>query len=344
MTNTHPGPADVPPSVRMYEMLYSSLVSQVLIAVADIGVADAFDDGPSHVDDLADRLGCHAESLYRALRALASVGVFSEVAPRTFTLTPLARTLRGDGPDSMRDLARYLGRPERQLSFGAMAHTLRTGRPAFDHVNGTDLWSLLGSRSDLGTLFDRAMGNMARMVNSSTLAAHDLSAARRLVDVGGGHGHLVATLLTRYSELTAVVFDLPRVIPEAVAVLGAAGVLDRVECVAGDFFTSVPEGGDTYLLSWTIHDWDDEDSVRILRNVRAAMGDTGRELILIDDVLPEGDAPHFGKFEDIVILTLLTGRSRTESEFAKLLSAAGFRHVETRPTSAPTSLLIAHPV
>ncbi|MBM7773201.1 hypothetical protein JOD54_003405 [Actinokineospora baliensis] len=343
MTDTHQGAPEVPPSVRMYEMLYSSLVSQVLIAVAEVGAADVFGDGPEHVAEVARRTGCHTESLYRALRALASVGVFSEVAPKVFTLTPLARTLRGDGPDSMRDLARYLGRPERQRSFGAMAHTLRTGRPAFDHVNGTDLWSLLTTRGELGTLFDRAMGNMARMVNSSTLAAHDLSGARRLVDVGGGQGHLVATLLARYPELTAVVFDLPRVIPEAEAVLGAAGVLDRATCVGGDFFESVPTGGDTYLLSWTIHDWDDDDSVRILRNVRTAMADTGSQLLLVDDVLPEGDAPHFGKFEDIVILTLLTGRSRTESEFAALLSRAGFTHVETRPTTAPTSLLIAHP-
>lgn len=165
----------------------------------------------------------------------------------------------------------------------------------------------------------------------------------RLVDVGGGHGRLVGSLLQRYPEMTAVVHDLPRVVPDAEAVLAGLGVSDRAECVGGNFLESVPEGGDTYVLSWTIHDWDDDDAVRILRNIRRAMGDSGR-LIIIDEVPPEGDTPHFGKFEDIVMLTLLTGHVRTEAEYVDLFERSGFRHKETRPTRAPTSVIVAVPM
>lgn len=331
-----------PPAVRMYEMLYSSLVSQLLIAVADLGVADAIGDSVRSVDEVAEEIGAHSGALYRALRALASVGVFTEVEPRRFGLTPLAATLREDTEGSMRDLARYVGLAERQRSFGALATTLRSGRPAFDEVHGTDWWRYFGDRPELSTLFNKAMGSMARMVNSAALAAYDLSDVRRLVDVGGGQGHLVATLLGRYPLMTAVVHDLPTVAAQAADLLAREGFADRTECVGGDFLKSVPAGGDTYVLSWTIHDWDDEDATTILRNVRTAMGTSG-QLIIIDEVVPEGDAPHFGKFEDIVMLALLTGRVRTEPEIVALLEAAGLRHKETRTTSAPTSVVVAVP-
>jgi predicted O-methyltransferase YrrM len=310
--------------------------------MAELEIADAIADKPRRVEEIAERAGCHVEALYRGLRALASVGVFTEVEPRVFALTPLGTTLRGDVEESMRDLALYVGLSERQRSFGALAHSLRTGQPAFDAVHGTGWWSYFSTRPELATLFNRAMGSMARMVNGATLAAYDLSDTRHLVDVGGGQGHLVATMLRRYPQMTAVVFDLPPVAAEAQTVLTEAGLGHRVECVGGNFLESVPAGGDTYVLSWTIHDWNDEDAVTILRNVRAAMGMSGK-LIIIDEVLPEGDTPHFGKFEDIVMLALLTGRVRTEAEFITLFEAAGLRHKETRATSSPTSVIVAVP-
>lgn len=337
------GPDDpIPPAVQMYELLYSSLISRMIIVVAELEVADTLRDGPLPVSEIAERTGTDASALHRVLRALASFGVFTEVAPRTFGLTPLAATLRRDVEGSMRELARYVGLPERQQAFGALAHSVRTGRPAFDHVYGTDWWSYFGAHPELARLFNRAMGSMARMVNSATLDAYDLGGVRRVVDVGGGQGHLLATVLPRYPEMTAVLFDLPRVVAEAGEVLTSAGVADRVELVGGDFLTSVPAGADLYVLSWTLHDWDDEDSVTILRNIRRAMDGAGR-LIVIDEVIPEGDTAHFGKVEDIVMLALLTGRVRTEAEFAALFDEAGLRMVETRATSSPTSVIVAVP-
>lgn len=331
-----------PPAVRMYEMLYSSLVSQLLIAVAELGVADATADTPTHVNELAKVTNSEPNALYRALRALASVGVFTETKPKHFALTPLARTLRSDHPGSMRDLARYVGLPQRQRSFGALAHTLRTGKPAFDHVHGQDWWSYFAAHPELATLFNNAMSSMAQLVNGATLDNYDLSDVDTLVDVGAGNGTLVANLLERYPRMRAVVFDLPRVVPDAASRLAEAGFADRARCVGGDFLRSVPTGGDVYVLSWTIHDWDDEDSVTILRNVREAMGPKGR-LIIIDEVIPEGNAQHFGKFEDIVMMSLLTGQVRTEAQFATLFERAGLEHVETRHTSSPTSVIVARP-
>ncbi|WP_243274700.1 methyltransferase [Streptomyces albus subsp. chlorinus] len=337
------GPGDVPPAVRMYEMLYSSLVSQLLIAVAELGVADEAGDSPRHVDELAAATGSDSNALYRALRALASVGVFTEVTPRHFALTPLAETLRSDVPGSMRDLARYVGMPERQRAFTHVIHSLRTGKPSFDHLHGQDWWSYFADHPELGALFNGAMSSMSRMVGSATLDSYDLSDVNLLVDVGGGRGVLAGTLAERYPGMRALVFDLPRVVPEAEAHLKAAGLSERVQCVGGDFLDSVPAGGDTYVLSWIMHDWDDADSVTILRNVRKAM-DARSRLLIIDEVLPEGDVPHFGKFEDIVMMTLLTGQSRTEAEFVALFERAGLRHVETRPTSSSMSVIVATPV
>lgn len=339
---TGTGSAGKPPAVRMYELLYSSLVSQLLIAVADLGVADAVGDTPRHVDELAKATSSDPHALYRALRALASVGVFTETEPRHFGLTPLAETLRSDQPGSMRDLARYVGLPERQRSFGALAYSLRTGKPSFDHVHGQDWWGYFAAHPELASLFNSAMSSMAQMVNGATLDTYDLSDVEVLVDVGGGKGTLVATLLERYPRMRAVVFDLPRVVPEATAQLSAAGFADRAQCVGGDFLREVPKGGDVYVLSWTIHDWDDEDAVTILRNIREAMGERGR-LVVIDEVVPEGNAQHFGKFEDIVMMSLLTGQVRTEAEFVTLFERAGLRHVETRSTTSPTSVIVATP-
>lgn len=334
------GNAPVPAAVQMYELLYSSIKSHLLIVAAELGVADHVGDVARPVEELAELTGADSGALYRVLRALASIGVFTEVSHRAFAVTPLAATLRSDDGDSMRDLARYVGLGERQQAFGALLHSVRTGKPAFDHVHGRDWWSHFAAHPELADLFHRAMGNMARQVNSATLDAYDLSGVRRLIDVGGGQGHLVTTLLRRYPEMTAVVFDLPHVAAQAEGVIRDAGLAERVECVGGDFLESVPAGGDVYVLSWTLHDWDDDDSLRILNNIREAMNAGGR-LIVIDEVIPEGDEPHFGKFEDIVMLALLKGHVRTEAEFARVFEAAGLRIDAIVPTSSPTSVIVA---
>ncbi|MDA2811421.1 methyltransferase [Nocardiopsis sp. RSe5-2] len=332
-----------PPAVRMYEMLYSSLVSQLLVAVAEAGVADQVEEGPLGVAEIAERTGTHPDALQRVLRALASTGVFRETQAGVFGQTPLSRTLCSAQEGSMRDVARYVGLPARQSAFAAVGHSLATGEPAFPHVQGRTWWEYFAEHAELATLFNRAMGTMSRRVNSEVLEYYDFSRARSLVDVGGGQGHLAVLIAQRYPRLRATVYDLPRVVPEAEEVVRRGGVADRVHCVGGDFLESVPEGGDHYVISWTLHDWDDGDAARMLANVRRGIADGGT-LLVIDEVPPVGNAPHFGKFEDIVMLTLLRGRIRDEEALRKLFAGAGFEIAEVRTTASPTSVIVARPV
>lgn len=325
----------------MLGLLYGSLVSRLLAVVAELGVADLVAGGPRSVDDLAVATRTDAGALYRVLRTLAGVGVFTEVVPRSFGLTPLAGTLRSHAVDSMRDMARELGSDEMYRSLAALPHSVRTGRPAFDHVYGTDVWSYRAAHPEVARVFNDAMGELARQVHAAAVETYDLSGVKRLVDVGGGHGHLMATVLRRYPHLTGVVFDRPHVVPDAAPVLAAAGVADRVNLVGGDFRTEVP-AADAYLLSMVLHTCDDAEARDVLAAVRRAMHPAGR-VVVVEALIPEGDTPHDGKMIDIIMLTLLTGRERTEAEFAALFSAAGLRLVETRPMPTLTSVIVAEP-
>lgn len=327
---------------RILQLCFGSLLTQLVGVAAELGVADFLVEGPRPIEELAAATETVADPLFRVLRALAAHGIFTEVEPRTFALTPTATALRQGVPGSMRDLARYFGMPSRNHAFVELLQSVRTGEPAFNHVHGTDYWSYMAGHPDDAAIFDNAMGNLARQVHALTLQTCDLSDSRHLIDVGGGHGHLAAALLGRYQELAAVVFDLPHVVAGAEKVLADAGVSHRANTVGGDFFTAVPEGGDAYVLSMILHDWDDARAAAILTNIRRAMDPAGK-VIVVDAVIPEGDHPHFGKLLDIVMLALLPGRERTEAQFTSLFREAGLRHVETRAPSSPTSVLVAVP-
>jgi hypothetical protein len=326
----------------MLDLLDGVRLTHLLCVLAELGVADEVADGPLTVEEIADRTGTHADSLYRILRAVASKGVFTEVAPRTFALTPMAEVLRSGVPGSLRDSYRLHAQPAVRDAYAAIGHTVRTGEPAFEHVHGAELFSYLTAHPELSELFSSAMGNQARVVQSAAVEAYDLSDVGRLVDIGGAHGHLVAAILRRYPKMRGVVFDLPNVVPGAQQVLHDAGVWDRAELVGGDYLTSVPADGDAYVISHVSHQLSDEDAVTVLSNVRRAMRPAGR-VVVIDPVLPEGDTPHLGKFMDITMMTLTHGRDRTEAELAALFRASGLRHVDTVAMSAPSSVVVAVP-
>lgn len=332
--------ATVSPQVSVLRMIYGAVSTRLITLAAELRVADLIADGSGGVDELATATGTDADALYRVLRTLAGIGVFTEVSPRTFGQTPLSATLRTDSASSVRDAVLELGSPETFGSLMALEHSVRTGEPAFDRTYGEDWWSYLAARPERAEVFNNVQTITARQVHSLVLEPYDLGGPRRLVDVGGGHGTLVAAMLRRYPELTGVVFDQPAVVAGAQQVLDAAGVADRAETLGGDFFESVPEGGDVYLLTMILHDWNDERSIRILTNIRKAMA-PGARILVIDPVIPEGDTPHLGKFIDIFMLMHFAGRERTEREFVALFEAAGLRHVETRHSGAPSSLLVA---
>jgi hypothetical protein len=326
------------PSMQMMALLYGSVLGRLVSVVAEFGVADLCVDGPRHVDELAVAVDADPDTLYRMLRALASAGVFTEVAPRSFALTDLAATLCSEVPGSMRAHARNWGSSEYLHTLLGLGGALRTGKPSFDTHHGVDFWSYLGVHPRRAQVFDRAMGDRARQIGAAVLAVCDLSGVRRLVDVGGGQGHLVAAVLDRHPGIDAVVLDRPEVVAGAAEVVG-----DRATAVGGDFFTAVPPGADRYVLSSVLHDWEDDDAVTILRVVRDAMDPAGR-LLVLETVLPEGDEPHLGKLLDVLMFALVGGRERTAREYAALLGRAGLRLEEIVPTATPVGVLVAAPV
>jgi hypothetical protein len=336
-------PSAAPP-MQMMEMLYGALATQLISVAAEFGIADLLADGPRSAADLAASTGADSGATYRMLRALASLGVFTEVAPGTFGMTPLSETLRTGVKGSMKDLAQDVGGRTRLLAYADLSHSIRTGKPAFDHAHGTSMWSYLQTHPEEVALFGKAMGNLASQAHSAAFDAYDLSDVRRLVDVGGGEGYLIATVLSRYPNMKAVLFDEPHVTKGAPRVLAAAGITSRTEIVSGDIFQSVAGGGDAYVLSSILFSYSDPEAQIILTNIRKAMDPAGKILIL-EPVIPEGNEPHPGKLLDVCQLALHRGGVRSKAEFAALLSASGLRLEQIRAMwpSAPTDLIIAVP-
>lgn len=298
-------------------------------AVCELGIADLLAGGPSHVDDLAARSGAHAPSLYRALRALASKEIFTEVRERTFALTPLAELLREDHPLSLRDA--YLLMPADVAAWARMDHTLRTGEPAFDHVHGEHLWDYLAARPDDGARFDRGMQAMTRGELRAIAAAYDWGSLGTVVDVGGGNGAFLAALLARHPALRGKLFDLPHAVANAAPLLAEAGAAERCEIVTGSFFDAIPAGADAYVLKRIVYGWDDEHAVALLRAVRDAMGPDSRILVL-EPVAGMADGDDFGTILDVVMLVVDGGRARSAGELAQLFARAGLELVGVRPT------------
>ncbi|MBT2208913.1 MULTISPECIES: methyltransferase [Actinomadura] len=312
----------------------------MLSAIAEIGVADHLADGPLSADELAARTGSHADSLYRVLRAMASKGVFTEVSRRTFGLTPLADILRSDSPGSMRDVFRLQGKDFMRNSYAEIGYCIRTGKPAFDYVNGEEMFAYLAKHPEMNKLFSGAMGNAAGDTQQAAIAAYDLTGVRKLVDIGGAHGHLMSAILSKYPEMRGVVFDQPHVVPGAEKVLTEAGVFDRAELVGGSYLREVPAGGDVYTISHVLHQLSDNDAITILTNIRKVMA-PGARVLIIDPLIPEGDAPHPGKFMDITMMALSEGRDRTEFEFVEVFEKAGLRLSETVGLASPSSVVVA---
>lgn len=330
------------PPMQMMEMLYGALAAQMISVAAELGIADLLARGPLPAEDLAASAGAHPGALFRLLRALASLGVFTETAPRTFGLTPLGQTLRTDAAGSMRWLAQEVGGRTRLLAYSELAYSVRTGKPAFDRAHGTSMWAYLQAHPDEVALFGKAMGNLASEAHSAVFKSYDLSGARRLVDVGGGEGYLIAELLPHYPGMKAVLFDEPHVAGRAAENFAAAGVADRAEIASGSIFDAVPAGGDVYVLSSILFSYLDSEAITILGNIRKVMDPAGKILVL-EPIIPDGDVPHPGKLLDVCQLALHRGGVRSGPEFAELFAAAGLRLEQTRKMwpSAPTDLVVA---
>jgi hypothetical protein len=265
--------------------------------------------------------------------------VFTEPEPGVFGLTPLGQTLTRTRPGSMRDLA-IMWMETHYAPFGELVHTVRTGQPAAGHLYGQPFFAWLAGQPEQAARFTSAMADLTDGIKAAAIPSLPLDGAQTVVDVGGADGAMLAAVLTAHPGLQGVLFDLPRVVAEAPKALAERGVADRVECVGGDFFDSVPAGADTYLVSFVLHDWPDDEARRILANIAAA-GGPGARLMMVEFVVPPGDTPHMSKMIDLTMLGMLAGQERAEDQWHDLLSTAGFTGIGIRETGTPLSVIHA---
>ncbi len=330
-------PPELSPGEQLLAMASGAWVTQMIHVAAELGLADAMADGERDCDDLATRCGADADTLFRLLRGLASLGIFEETTPRRFALTPLAELLRSDHPQSLRQFARMLGE-EHYLSWADLLRSVRTGENAFQHRYGCSVFAWYQQNPERGAIFDGAMTDFSRQETEALLAAFDFSGIRRLVDVGGGRGELLQRVLRATPNLQGTLFDQPEVVAP---VTPAADLRERFSIEGGDFFRAVPSGADAYLLKHIIHDWGDDACRTILGHIRAAMDPAGRVLI-VEPVIPPGNGPFPGKLLDLNMLVMTAGgRERTPEEYARLLEGAGLRLSRIVPTASAVSVVEA---
>jgi hypothetical protein len=278
------------------------------------------------------------------LRALAAEGVLEEDTEQRFRNTPLSELLRPEVPGSLRELTLLFGDATSWRSWEAILHSVRTGAGAFEHVFGERFFDHAARRPELAALFDTAMASASATTHAAVVAAYDFSALRSAVDVAGGIGAALCTILHAAPALTGIVFDLPHLADRARAFIAEQKLSDRCSFVAGDFFASMPGGADLYFMKHILHDWGDEDCVRILRVCRSAMH-PGARLLVCERVVPPGNAPSSAKLFDLhMLLTMHGGRERTLGEYRELLVRAGFDLSRLIPTSTAWSLVEAIPV
>jgi hypothetical protein len=325
----------------LFQLVIGKWISQALGTVVEIGIADQLAKGARQCRDLAREAGLSEDGLYRLLRALASVGVFAEGAKRRFKLTSMGQLLRSDHPESLAGYARFTAHDITWRPWGKLSYSVRTGMPAFDHVFHTPIFEHFSRNPEVAAVFDDAMTSISAMEAQATSDAYDFKGIGTLMDVAGGHGVLLATILRRHKNMHGILFDLPHVAAGASATFTRAGITSRVRIESGDFFKELPSGADAIMMKHILHDWDDDSATRILQTCHRALGKRGKVLI-VDPVVPSGNTPHYGKLLDLEMLVLTPrGRERTKAEFAKLLEGAGFRLSRAIATESPLSIVEA---
>jgi hypothetical protein len=321
-----------------FQVLQGYWVSRAVHAAARLGLADLVDTGPRTAESLAEATGTHAPSLQRLLRALSSVGVFVEDDIGRFGQTPSSAVLRSGVPGSLRAAAIMEMGEDHYSAWGQLLHGIKTGEVPFLHRFGVPVWEYYAQHPENGAFFNEAMTGLTKTVEAAVVSSYDFSPFLRIIDVGGGHGGLLASILPLAPKAAGVVFDSPNVVTGAGRLLKGGNLEGRWEAVGGDFFESVPAGGDLYLLKWIIHDWDDERACAILANCRRALLPGGR-VLLAETVLPGRNERSLGKFMDLNMLVMLGGRERNEDEFRTLFDSAGLRMTRIIPTGTMVSLI-----
>jgi hypothetical protein len=338
MAQSQAAPAQpaIPPEQQALDVSLGLWRSRALAVATELGIADHLASGPLHVNELGARTKSHAPSLFRLMRALESIGLFTQVSPRVFANTRATELLRKDVPGS-----RWAGvmlmsarGGEIEAWLGLMG-SVQTGHIAVDQTFGYNWWEFLKRNPRQAAIFDEAMRAYTEEVTPTITAALDWSRFSVIVDVGGGIGTQLVDILNAHPSCRGILFDQPDVVARAIP-------HERMERVGGSFFERVPAGADAYLLRQVIHDWADTESTAILKTVRG-MANPESRVILIEQIIEEGSGYAMNKWMDLLMLVLVGGQERTVTEYRQLLEMAGFEAERIIPTAGPFSLVVGRP-
>ena len=332
----------IPAPAAIFEMILASWASQAITVAAQLGVGDALADGPLPIDELAARVDADVDGLRRLLRALISRGIFRQRRDGRYELNSLADTLRSDAPVSMTAAARFYGSQEQRERWTLLVDSVRTGDAVVAALRGKESFDYFAEKPELAELFNQTMTSISELTDATVVAGYEFSVFPTIVDVGGGHGPLLAAILASAPASRGVLYDLPSVVANAPTLLRKLDVADRVRIAEGSFFDGVPPNGDAYILKNIIHDWPDEKAMQILRNVRAAAGPQAT-VLLVELVIPRHNRDFPGKWADLEMMLNLGARERTAAEYRDLLSEAGFRMTRVVRTASPLSVVEARP-
>ncbi len=326
----------------MLQMLHGLHFSTCISCLAQLGIPDLVETGPQSAEELAAQVGAHPQALFRLMRVTASIGVLSEDAAGKFSQTPLSAVLRSNVTPSARSFAIMGAREWHMRGWEHLEYSVRSGKPALDQVYGKSLFEYLSSQPAEAQIFNETMTGLSMMDSSAIADSYSFDGIRSIVDVGGGHGLLLANVLQRNLQMRGTLYDLPHVI-EGARNGPLQPVMDRCTLTSGDMFSSVPGGADVYIMKHIIHDWPDEVCVKILASCRKGVNPGGK-LLLADSVIQPGNDFSFGKIMDIQMMLFPGGLERTEHEFRDLLAASGWRLNRVIPTAAPESIVEGVPV
>jgi len=326
---------------QLSQMVLNTLHAKAVCIVANLGIADQIPLGAAKsAAEVAQATGCHAPSLYRMLRLLASHGVFKETSAGTFEHTPLSAALRADAEGSFHAGAKLFHQVFE--IFDKLDHTVQTGESGMVKVFGMSMFEYLKDKPQLAALFDAGMTSFHGYETGAMLDAYDFSGISVLADLGGGNGSLLAGILRRYPRMRGILFDMDHVVARAGQSAHIQAVAERCTSVAGSFFETAPSGADAYLMRHVLHDWTDEQCVSILRNVRRVVPQQGR-LLIVECVVPPGNERSISKDYDILMMVGPQGLERTEAQFRSLFQQSGFEVTGITPTSSMISVIEAAP-
>jgi hypothetical protein len=314
------------------------IASAALQIAVKLRIPDLLAAAPRTSADLARELGVNEDALYRVLRTLVSLGLFEDKGTRTFANNLASSMLRSTTQGSMYDMALWMSDPFHFQVYADTMYSVQTGKPAVEKTFGVPVFEFFPKHPEESEVFNNAMTMFSGMVIPAVLEVYDFSGIGTLVDIAGGHGRVLMSVLEKHPSMRGVLFDLEHVLAGARPTIEKQGFAQRCQAVSGDFFKAVPEGGDAYIMKHIIHDWDDERATTILKNIRKAMNRGGR-VILLESVVVAGSQPDFAKIIDLEMLLMPGGRERTEQEFRDLFTRAGFELTRIIPTKSPLSVI-----